>query len=168
MKSIAARYDGRPPSASGSRAPDADYFCGDGGMIVHQAQRVVGDGSVGDLAAIEQGADGTPGLVGPRVRSSARGGFLQTTRRVGAAHHGRSEARLVRSWEGVRRTRPACGINHLARSRAPGARARAGARSRTPRAAVPAPRGALGRKRPGRAACRPGGPRSARTHLARS
>ena len=24
MKSIAARYDGRPPSASGSRAPDAD------------------------------------------------------------------------------------------------------------------------------------------------
>jgi hypothetical protein len=44
MKSIAARYDGGPPSTSGSRAPNADYFCGDGGMIVHEVPRVVGDG----------------------------------------------------------------------------------------------------------------------------
>jgi hypothetical protein len=84
-------------------------------------QRVVGDGDAevfGDLAAIEQGADGAADLVGPRnrwrrrsmrawmslrscsvassrslrVRSSARAGFLQTTRRVGAPHHYRSDA----------------------------------------------------------------------------
>ena len=72
MKSIAARYDGGPPSTSGS--PDADYFCSDGGMIVRGAPPVVGDGGVfGDLAVIEQGADGTGDLVSPRVRSSARG-----------------------------------------------------------------------------------------------
>jgi hypothetical protein len=44
MKSITARYDGGPPSTSGS--PDADYFCGDGGMIVREAPRVVDDGGV--------------------------------------------------------------------------------------------------------------------------
>jgi hypothetical protein len=46
----------------------------------------------GDLAAIEQGADGAADLVGPHVRSSARTGFLQTTRRLGAPHHYRSDA----------------------------------------------------------------------------
>jgi len=75
----------------------------------------------GDLAAMEQGADGSADLVRPRVRSSARAEFLQTTRLVGAAHHCRSEARLVQSWEAVRRTSPACGINHLALARAAGA-----------------------------------------------
>jgi hypothetical protein len=37
-------------------------------MIVHEAQRAVGDGDAevfGDLAAIEQGADGAADLVGP-------------------------------------------------------------------------------------------------------
>jgi hypothetical protein len=96
MKSITARYDGGPPSTSGS--PDADYFCSDGGMIVRGAPPVVGDGGVfGDLAVIEQGADGTGGLVSRRVRSSARadscrrrGALAQLT--TAAAKRGWSEA----------------------------------------------------------------------------
>src|SRR6266550_8069800 len=107
----------------------------------------------GDLAAIEQGADGTADLIGPRVRSSARAGFCRRRGAMAqlttaAAKRGWSEAgrplgapgRRAESiiWRGRGRERPA-----------PGPARAHGHERRAPR---PRPRGTSGRKRPDRAA----------------
>src|SRR5258705_10885793 len=68
----------------------------------------------GDIAAIEQGADGAADLVGPHVRSSARAGFLQTTRRLGAPHHYRSDALVGLKLGGRYAHLAGACINHLA------------------------------------------------------
>jgi hypothetical protein len=133
-------------------------FCGDGGMIVHEAQRVVGDGSVwrprGDWA---------------RCRRRGR------SRRLPRALFG--ESGILADDEAPWRTPPlpqrCAGWSEAGRQlRASGRREQSiiwrGRRPRTPRAAVPVPGGTSGRKRPDRAARLSGGPRSAPAHPAQS